>query len=112
MSEFLDATLISDGLMAGDVAFSDVFLWDLSFLSFQRIMLARGYNAFDSLMGCCTSLGLPLTVQAEAVSSRIDRIVLYGLEFCIGIPTAETSLNRLQARWARALVGCRHTLKG
>ena len=75
-------------------------------------LLARGISAFDGFLGSTSSLGLPIPLQAAAIPSRIASVVLHGLEFCISVPMAESALNRVQASWAKSLLGCRGAREG
>ena len=68
-------------------------------------MLRKGHEAFLDFLGCSLSIYLPFPLQATAVTSRIGPVVLYGSEFCILVPDAMQKLNRLQATWARHLLG-------
>ena len=70
----------------------------------QRI-LAIGYDAIDNFVGASNSVSLPLPFQACYVPSRVASQVLHGIEFCIGVVGAEKELNRLQAHWAKRVLG-------
>ena len=77
----------------------------------QRI-LAIGYDAIETFVGASNSVALPLPFQACYVPSRVASQVLYGIEFCIGVVGAETSLNRLQAHWAKCILGIQSFREG
>ena len=79
----------------------------LTFKHHFASLLARGASAFDDFLGAANSLGLPVPLQAAAIPTRIASSILYGLEFCVTLPSAESDLNRLQANWAKSLLGCR-----
>ena len=75
----------------------------------QRI-LAIGYDAIESYLGALSSVGLPMPFQAMYVPSRVASQLLYGVEFCICVESAETQLNRMQAHWAKRILGI-HSLR-
>ena len=78
--------------------------WLLFQLHFAQ-QLARGRDGFLDLYGCADSLAFPLPLTATNVPARLEGVVLYGMEFCLGVPGAESALNRLQAEWASHLLG-------
>ena len=61
--------------------------------------------AFRKLLGTVSSISLPWVVAAESVPLRVESVALNGLPFCIGVDGAESCLNRLQAEWAKTLLG-------
>ena len=77
----------------------------LSFSAQLAYLVRKGREAFLDFLGCALSIFLPMPLQACAVSSRIEPVVLYGCEFCIQAPDAERTLNRLQSSWCRHLLG-------
>ena len=76
------------------------------------LMLSRGRAALDSFHGCALSLNLPIPLLSAAIPSRIESVALYGVELCVGCANAESSLNNLQAAWARSLLGCKESCAG
>ena len=53
-----------------------------------------------------------MPLQALAIPERVESVVLHGIEFCIGVHGAETAFNRMQAGWARSLLGCSRCFAG
>ena len=84
----------------------------LSFQGHLPQLLSRGWDTFNSFLGAADSTGLPVPMQAESIPLRIEAVALYGIEFCIGLSGAESALNRMQAGWAKALLGCRDAVDG
>ena len=71
-------------------------------------MIAKGWDAFNKFHGSADSVRLPPPVVFLAVPCRIEPAALYGMELCISVSGAESKLNKMQAGWARALLGCPH----
>ena len=64
------------------------------------------WDAFNKLLGSASSVRLPSPFVFLAVPCRIEPAILFGMGLCIGVPGAEWKLNKMQAGWARALLGC------
>ena len=77
----------------------------LTFSAHFKSLLSRGQAAFAELLGAAESCHLPVPVRMAAIPVRIEPIVLYGIEFCLGVPNAVKSLNQLQVSWAKSLLG-------
>jgi len=85
---------------------------DFTFQPHLEKTLAKWSQAFDKLVGACLSQGLPFLFTATIVPERVESVALYGLAFCIGVPSAESTLNRMQANWARTLQGIKESPHG
>ena len=77
----------------------------LTYAPHLATMLSRGQDAFNCLLMNAFCQGLPLPFQAGVIPTRVETAALYGLELCIGIPNAQHALNKMQASWARSLLG-------
>ena len=84
----------------------------LCFAPHLNAMIGRGWAAFNSLLGAAYSHSLPMPLQASAIPSRVEQAALFGIEFCIGLCNAESRLNRMQAGWAKAILGIRDCPQG
>ena len=51
------------------------------------------------------SVGLPIPVVATQITERLVPLVLFACEVLVLAPSAERSLIRLQASWAKRLLG-------
>ena len=58
----------------------------LSFVHHFDTTVGRAWREFDSLFGCATSTSLPAPIICLIVPSRIEPIVLYGMELCLQVP--------------------------
>ena len=65
---------------------------DFTFQPHLEKTLAKWSQAFDKLVGVCSSQGLPFLFTATRVPERVESVALYGLAFCIGVPSAESTL--------------------
>ena len=68
-------------------------------------LFAKGRDAFLEFYGYSESIFLPFPLQAAAILSRIEGVTLFGIESTIAVPGAGATFNRLQAGWARHLLG-------
>ena len=80
-------------------------------LHLQQAMTRWG-TAFDKLMGAGLSRGMPRIFLAAAVPERVESVALHGIAFCITLPSAESCLNKLQAGWARVVLGIKDFPQG
>ena len=63
--------------------------------------IAHGYWRLPS---ATSSIMLPWTVAADSAHSRVESVAT-GIALCINVPGAASQLNRMQAEWARHLLG-------
>ena len=48
---------------------------------------------------------MPWIVAADSVTLRVESVAMTRLALCVAVPGAEADLNRMQAEWARTLLG-------
>jgi len=77
----------------------------LSFENHFKMMIARGWSTLNTFLGAACMYQLPLPLQANEIPSRIETACLHGIEMCVLTRQAESRLNRMQAGWARVLLG-------
>ena len=85
---------------------------DLCFEPHLSQAIARWQTAFKSHMGAGHSKNLPVVILASTVPPYVISVALHGIAFCIKVPNVEDRLNRIQAFWARNLLGARHVRGG
>jgi hypothetical protein len=76
-----------------------------TFCAHLKQSLARWQAAFDHLVGAAFSISLPFALTAAVVPERAESVAIYGIALCLAVSGAEASLNRMQADWARTLLG-------
>ena len=77
----------------------------LSFENHFRMMIARGWSTLNTFLGAACMYQLPMPLQANEIPSRIEAAYLYGIEMCVLTSQAKSHLSRMQASWARVLLG-------
>ena len=55
---------------------------------------------------------MPTLFVASTIPERVESVALHGIAFCIGVPSAEQQLNRMQANWAKTLLGIKDYPQG
>eukprot|EP00973_Karenia_brevis_P066494 9242976-Karenia_brevis.AAC.1 len=75
-------------------------------------MIAHGWSSFNSLLGAAYCHGLPMLLMASTIPNRVESTCLYGMGFCIIVKGVEHQLYRMQAGWAKALLGIRDCAEG
>ena len=78
---------------------------EVDFTYHATIALGRGAESFNDMYGCAESLGFPIPLLTAATETRVVSKAMYGIEFCIGISSMESRLNRLQTNWAKRALG-------
>ena len=77
----------------------------MNFVQHFQQCLGMLSSSFDKLLSTVKSCCLPWVVAADSVALRVESVVSNRLALCIAVPGAEADLNRLQAAWARSLLG-------
>ena len=85
---------------------------DFTFAPHLKQAVGRWNQAFDNLYGICCSRRMPAPFIASIVPERVESVALHGIAFCIGVKSAETTLNRIQANWAKTLLGIKDYPQG
>ena len=80
---------------------------ELSFEPFRAEVLAKGGGIFEELYRAAEAGGFPIPVLASQVPLRVEPGALFGAAVLAGAPGIETTLNGMQNKWARAVLGCR-----
>ena len=84
----------------------------LSLVPQLKCLISKGWSIFNDLLGAAFLHRLPVVVQASMVPSRVESACFYGIELCILVDDAERRLNRMQAGWAKSILGIGDTLQG
>ena len=78
----------------------------LTFAPLLTRALAIGRAKFADLHHAAESSGLGPVVTSAQVLTRVEPAVLYGAAFFVLADGATAALNRMQAHWARSILGC------
>ena len=82
----------------------------LTFEPRLKQVVSIGHAVFRELHHVAESVGLPIPMIAAQVTVRLVPLVLFACEVLALVPSAEKKLNRLQACWAKRLLGAaKHT---
>jgi len=84
----------------------------MSMESHLKQITARLCEAFEKHHGSSRSAGIPWLAIAASVPTYVVPSGMYGSGLCVGINHAEVTLNRIQARWARELLGLQNLRVG
>ena len=79
---------------------------DLCFTPLLSECVAKGWSCFQELLSAAQAGGFSLAVVSAQVLVRVQPGVLFAAAFLVCAKDSASKLNRLQFRWATALLGC------
>ena len=78
---------------------------DMSFDKHLNKLCCLLTQAFNAILGLTSDHKLPFVVLADLVPTHVCPAGSHGISLCISVCNAESRLNRLQADWARTILG-------